>query len=249
MKIVRALWGNYEAFVSEIPTTPLFNEIVYVWGTDNKTFLDNLGYDTKLVSTNSDVYFNLDNTETFKHKLDCFKLASDDFGEFLFLDWDVSILKDIDNNFYSTFKGKDFCCPLYAYPNSFLDLLDTNTEWEIAVWQIEQIKQLKLYNWSWLIVLPNAGFFYCSNPSIPDKLIQITKENKLTTLVEEFSIFILSNCELTEYINKYEPTQIFGRPDGSWHFKVAGVNKDSSYRLNNYIRTLVDKDIYLKHYE
>ena len=43
-KIIRALWGKQEHTLNEVPESPLFdNEIVFVWGDENNTFLKERG--------------------------------------------------------------------------------------------------------------------------------------------------------------------------------------------------------------
>ena len=89
VQIIRALWGDYENYVDDI-STPKYNEIVYVWGEENDRYLKSFGHNTKLVSKNKCEYCDINNQ--FIQKLQSFKFAEDEYGEFLFLDWDVKEL-------------------------------------------------------------------------------------------------------------------------------------------------------------
>lgn len=40
IKIIRALWGNSEETISEIPSIPIYqNQVVFVWGENNEKIL------------------------------------------------------------------------------------------------------------------------------------------------------------------------------------------------------------------
>jgi hypothetical protein len=246
VKFIRALWGDYRSFINEIPDTPLFDELVYVWGVENMKFLNNLGYETKLVSVNPLIH--KDEIEKFNHKIDCFDFASDDFSEFIFLDWDVKLIKNIDDDFLINLNGKSFAAPLYAYPKNFLNLSNISNDQRTNFWLENQIKHMRKFKWDLdeLMVLPNAGFFYCSDKDIPKQMRQIVKINSITTLVEEFALFILSNCDLETYIKKYEPSQIFGKPDEDV-FILNNIEEECAKKLNTYISNIIKKDIYFKH--
>lgn len=246
VKFVRALWGNYKFFIKEIPQKPMFNEIVYVWGLDNLKYLSDLGYNTKLVSENPLTYKK--EIEKFNHKIDCFQLASEEYESFIFLDWDVFLFKPIDDDFYKSLDDKSFAAPLYSYPKKFIELSNTLNDFNANLWVNEQISRMKTYAWEYddLIVLPNAGFFYCYDKSVPKLLRKIVNENNILTLVEEFAIFVLSDCDLETYIKTYEPSQMYGKPDEDV-FVLSNIKQECAKKLNEHISTIIKKDIYFKH--
>jgi hypothetical protein len=51
VQVIRAVFGNFD--FNLIPSSPQFNEVVYVWGIDNKSQLDSMGYNTILCDRNS----------------------------------------------------------------------------------------------------------------------------------------------------------------------------------------------------
>jgi len=242
IKFIRAVWGQYDEFYN----TPPLNEIVYVWGIDKYKYLLSKGFDCVLVSEKSDVVN--DNIRKFYHKLECLRLAAQSYEKFIFLDWDVEIIREFDDKFFSYLEDKEFLVPTYAYPIEFLDLKDKIEFEHDRVWVNNQIIEMQKYGWRLdnEIVLPNAGFIYCSNKKIPNKLIEISNKLNIVTLVEEFSIFNYVNCDLEYYILNYEPTVIFGRSEDNI-FNSFNIKKQSQINLHNIINKLIKKDIYLIH--
>ena len=55
MKFIRILWGDFDRYKSQIieAKNDNLNEIVFVWGTENKNKLEDLGYNCHLISENS----------------------------------------------------------------------------------------------------------------------------------------------------------------------------------------------------
>ncbi len=241
IKFIRGLWGDFD----ELTPSPIYNEMVYVWGEKNHQKLIDRGFDCKLVSKDDRVYKKED--EKFIHKLDCLKYGVDDFNEVIFLDWDVISVKPIDDKFFTHFNKSDFMLPTYSYPKEFLKLYDffNGNQGE---WVNTQINEMKKYGWDLgdSIVLPNAGFMYCSNKNIPEKLIEITREMNLKTLVEEFATFCYVNCTLDEYIRTYEPPVIFGREVNNI-FYLGPINRKVEEHLHHKILHLIEKDIYFIH--
>ena len=78
IKIVKALWGKWQWFEKEIPTKPLFNELVIVWGEDKFKYLSNLGYECILADTNPNIK-DPDSIEAvveiYQHKLEALEIA------------------------------------------------------------------------------------------------------------------------------------------------------------------------------
>lgn len=238
VKFIRALWGDFKHFINEIPRKPMYNELVYVWGRDNFDFLKGLGYDTTLISEENEHHIGVDK---FNHKVECFLYASKQFDKFIFLDWDVKQVKKFNE---LIIKDVPFLSPVYAYPKEFyqLDYEPSN------MWIKNQIELMKKYTWDMedILVLPNAGFFYCGDNTIPTEMMKIIKKNNLTTLVEEFALFILSDCDLETYILNYEPTHINGRVSED-EFILNNIRTNCSKKINDYTSSIIKKDIYFKH--
>jgi hypothetical protein len=241
IKFIRGLWGDFD----ELTPSPIYNEMVYVWGEKNHQKLIDRGFDCKLVSNENKVYLNED--EKFKHKLDCLKYGMDDFNRVIFLDWDIKSIKPIDEKFYSHFDDSDFMLPTYSYPKEFLNLCDF-FDGNQGEWVNTQINEMIKCGWSLgdNIILPNAGFMYCSNKNIPEKLIEISQEMKLKTLVEEFATFYYVNCSLEEYIRTHEPSVIFGREIDNV-FYLGPINRKTEGDLHRKILHLIEKDLYFIH--
>lgn len=254
--IIRAFWGSQESLWNEVPERPLFNEEwVMVWGIKNEVRFKSMGYKTCLMAkTETEPEFSTI-WDHFAHKLAALKMAEDLCEEYLFLDWDVQIVKELDFNFWSQIRnGKAIQCPVYAYPVDYkknvLELIQSTPEknWDenLKLWINEQVKMLDLYNWQVddLLVAPNFCFFYSRRTEIMDNLMHIYKKLGITTCIEEFSLLVWANCSLDEFILKYEPTVIDGRPDGYNHFDIEST---VSKHANQYTRKFITKDIYLKH--
>jgi hypothetical protein len=240
MQIVRSLWGDYENYINDIEESK-YEDVVYVWGEDNNEFLKKLGYHTKLISKNKCNYCDINNQ--FIQKLQSFKFAEEDFGEFLFLDWDVKELKPLDGGFYNELRSQDFSASLYGYPKEF-----TNLKGLVDDWTDKQINLMDKHCWFYddIYILPNAGFVYSNRKGFGEDLIKIVEDYQIETLIEEFAIQIYSNMSLNDYILTYESKVINGRPE--WYsVNVNGVNIDSPKRINNYITSLIEKDLYLIH--
>ena len=242
IEFVRILWGNFK----DIKPTPLYNETVYVWGLDNYNKLIDLGYKCVLMSNENTIHNN-ENTK-FLHKLIGLKEASLNHNKFIFMDWDVELEKELDDEFFKEFDNKEFLMPTYSYPNEYLSLTDKLIDIGAKNWTNQQIIEMKKYGWreDENIVLPNAGFIYCANPSIPDRLLEIAIENKLTTLIEEFAMYIYSQTDFISYILKYEPSVIFGRPS-STIFTIGDIKRNTELILHNKIESLIKKNVYFTH--
>jgi len=239
IKVVRALWGDLNQFINEIPKKPNYNEMVYVWGVENDDYLKKCGYDTTLINKTN--IWNIN--KHYIHKLESFVEAEKMYGEFLFLDWDIKELKPLDEDFYTEVKSQKFSASLYGYPQEFIDL-----KGNIDEWTDKQINLMDRYCWfnDGVYILPNAGFVYSNKKGFGDDLIRIVNEYQIETLIEEFAIQIYSNMTLNDYVLNHESKVINGRPE--WYsVNVNGVNIDSPRRINNYVTNLVQKNLYLIH--
>jgi len=235
-KIVRAFWGDYSKRVDEIPLTPLFDETVFVWGDKNYEYLTSLGYKCEKMSSDDMRHYSVD--EMFFLKPLAWKKACEMFGSILFLDWDVYIVKPLDNDFWNDFDEKKFSAPIYSYPKGI----------ENEVWAEVLKKYLNKYSWEWdqFLVLPNAGLVYLDGIDTANQIVNIIENDKLKGLTEEFALYKLANCDLKTYLNLYEPKVINGRPDFHY-FDIGKFKGYFSKKLNKYTGTQVKKDIYLIH--
>jgi len=187
MKIVRVLWGNSDTTWNEIPEKPLFdNEIVYVWGTENQARLISRGYNTIILGPyiTQPEYSNI--YTHFVHKLHALSVAEKDFEEYLFLDWDVNIVKKIDDQFWDLIRSNGpIQIPTYSYPKGYESvvskfLLDNpenekvkNLDPNIIKWINVQNTMLEKYSWDFedINVVPNFCFFYSNGTNAISKLM------------------------------------------------------------------------------
>lgn len=227
VQIVRAVFGNFD--FNLIPASPQFNEVVYVWGIENKSILDSKGYTTILCDRNNLNFKYKSFLYIFMHKILALKKATESYSKFLFLDWDCDLLKNLDDSFFNYLNSKEFLAPLYSYDKSAFDNVQSNSD----DWDYNNSIQMKNYSWEYdgLYVLPNAGFIYVNNSNILSTILETTLSNKLKCLVEEYAIYIISNTTLDGYIEVYHP-------------KVC--NSSRSELLTNYISNIIDTDYYFQ---
>ena len=133
-----------------------FPLITLVFGTENKEFLENLGYECQLVS--EEPYKWDPNKYMYRHKLECFKQATKHLDEFIFLDWDCFPVQTIPNNFWNVLrsKKKDFQAILRRYNQP-------KCGWRK---RIDNGKRL----------VPEASWVYIRNKEIPKQMIEIWKD-------------------------------------------------------------------------
>lgn len=255
MRIVRALWGNSEYIRSEIPKIPLFGEkeIVFVWGKENKELLDKYGYKSLLVKdTQTDPKYS-SHLLHFAHKLKAIQLAEGFLDEFLFLDWDISLAKEIDDTFYEKIRlGNNIQVPLYGYNNDYKEevkksLISKNIlSLKVNDFLSHQFLNLERYHWRLndLKVVPCFCFLYVRGKfDLGKKLLNIMDEQGVVACIEEFTFQIYCNCSLEEYINKYEPLVLRGKETDK---NLRGM-AEAIKKINHYISDKVKKDIYLYH--
>jgi len=227
IKFIRAVWGDMD--LSLIPQIPQYNEVVYVWGIENKLQLDSMGYTTILCDRNK---FNFKYTSLlyeFIHKLIAIEKASKSFSKILFLDWDYNLYKNLDNDFFDYINTKTFLAPIYEY-----DIDDSIYSYnDLESFEYNKSELMKKYSWlkDGKYIIPNAGFIYISDSNIGNELLQIAKNQNLKTLIEEFAIQIWSNSNLENYIENFHPKVCFGRNESD---------------INTYVESIIEKDIYFK---
>jgi hypothetical protein len=262
--VVRALWGDTPRSLNEVLPCPIFKkEVAYVWGEENQLMLQRRGFDTVLMGTiSSSPEYSTIHTQYY-HKLEAIQRASNEFGEFMFLDWDCFALRPLDDYFYQTLKeGSDVQVPVYAYDDAkYLGIpklimaqnkhlpKPTISE-DLRLYMLSQEQQLRKYSWKHenLLVSPNFGFFYTRRPNIGNELMNIAKANKVENCIEEHAMFLWANCSLDQFITKYEPKIVQGTADESRTFLFNyNYQIDPVYRINQYVSKLIDKVMYLKH--
>lgn len=254
IQIVRALWGNNFNIHKEVPKTPIFkNEIVLVWGTKNYKFLSNLGYNVLLMDSGDIVIGDYTNYLThYGHKLEAIKQAESMFDEYLFLDWDVDVVKELDDEFYNLIRsGNNIQCPIYAYSKNYKDEIisyhrnnGTSSD-NLENFLKYHLDGLNKYSWNYndLYVIPNFCFFYSNKTNSASELHKLMVDNDLITCIEEFAMWIYSDCTLDEYILKYEPIVIRGKERD-----VSLPSMDNAFKtINKYVDTKLEKKIYLYH--
>lgn len=259
IKVVRAYWGVQKRFWKEIPEKPLWDELVYVWGKENEDRFRSMGYETRLMGEEVTKFEYSTIYDHFAHKLDVFDQAERDWKEFLFLDWDVEIVKEIDGRFWELVRSKPLQCPVYGYPRDYekkiwehieanpqkkwVQELDPNTR----DWVRVQNELLEKYNWNRedLQLVPNVCFFYSNHTGIPAKLKEIYERGEIKTCIEEFAMYAFADCSLDEFIERYEPYVIRGREDDCYHFDLE--EDDTMRRINRYVDAKIEKEIYLTH--
>lgn len=274
--IVRALWGSSKKVLDEIPKIPLFkNETVFVWGLENKEYLKSLGYIPVLVKDNVAKITNLRelhpddakgvleehlHTYTgdhrystpklhFAHKLEALRLADNMFGEYLFLDWDIDIIKPLDSLFFDHIKRRgSFQVPLYAYHEDWLREAEQKENLDKDTQEFVRTHNQLLNKYSWklnnLRICPNACFIYSNNQKIGTKLLDIFNDYNLEICIEEFATYLFTNCSLEEYIDRYLPIVLNGRETEPLSEGMNQAIKD----VNKFTDTLVKKQLYLHHY-
>ena len=243
IKVVRALWGDINLFIDDIRLANRNDCVVIVWGLDNYNSLTYLGFDCKMISTNdmSDV----DDSEMYHLKLVAMHEAALTYKSILFLDWDTKPIKEIDPHFEKTFFGKEWCAPLYCYPENLSSYAKTPIE---VKWGKMIDSMMKKYSWHMdgMNIIPMAGLIFVSSPIITKKLLDIYEEEKMKGLVEEFAMFKLANCSLIHYLKTYEPTVIRGR-ESEDKFTFGSYSDYSYFDLNKFIYKFVGKDCYYTH--
>ena len=228
---VRALWGE----VSNHRNGKIYKEIsdlkekdwfvVYVFGKENQKWLEEIGYKTVLVNEEPVVWSLSDNM--YRHKLEVFKSASEDFDEFAYLDWDCVPISDISNVWGELNKKDVFQANLFQYRT------------KKCLWREEDTRKVC-----------NGGFAYFRDKNAPDKMIgnynqfsnelEIKRENRkkrgLDLRLREKSLLFDDEPSMSKFIDDY----CGGWPgvDYYWeHFEpsVCNLRKKSVYSedLNN----------------
>lgn len=246
--IVRTVWGPFENTKPEVTNKEKFsNEVVMVWGKETNTYLKSLGYETILMSESEQEPEWKHPNLKFNHKIKAIKLADAIFDEYLLLDWDTFVEKPLDDNFTQLLRSKNnIQCTLYCIPENFYEILFNKYEIneEMTSFFENQHRLIKEYSWKFKgsYVFPNFSFFYSNKAKIGRTLEAIINDNDIVTNVEEFALFKYVNCELDEYIKKYEPVVSIGQRSDK--LEEVQISLDN---LKNYIDYSINKDLYFYH--
>lgn len=253
MEFIRILWGDFDKYKEQIIQAKQdgLNETVLVWGRSNFEKLKQLGY--KCMILGEDAYdYKIAKAHTFEdhrsliHKIKAIGLALEVFDEIIFVDWDVRKIKEIDSNFYDLIKNKnsELQVPLYVYPKKAFDILLNDVKeptMQIFFTKLQYFIEKYSYKVDDNLVLPNTGFFYCSNKKIIDQMLSIIESENLQTVPDELSVFAWSNCKMNDYILKYEPSVIGVKEHGYEWWNIE------EFELMKYKQTMMNKDIYFEH--
>ena len=167
---MRALWGEYDnshritkrrsetdGWIKKIIKNKFNTSFVtYVFGEENYKKLVEQGFNCILIDKNPLPFDAL--TEQYRHKLEALKYAFDEDGvdELIHFDWDVIPQKLLPNDFWDILGKKEAfqsCLQLYHRRK--------------ATWRKEDMRKI-----------PNGGFLYIRDKTIPDKIIKIWEEKK-----------------------------------------------------------------------
>lgn len=202
VKVVRALWGSY---LIDIPS-PQYDEVVYVWGKENKAKLDELGYTTVKMTNNLHEWgYEMDSYQ-YIHKIFAIQKALETFDKILFLDWDVKLIKDLDDEFFNGLPTNSFQAPLYSVSKNQIQ----NIPYLDDTWIGFEKRLTPNFTWEYgdLYAKVNACCIYTDIKDFGNQLLKISKENRLGSYIEEFAIFKLANKKLNYYVLFHCPTYI-----------------------------------------
>lgn len=123
--------------------------VVYVMGTDNYNQVKQYG--SKCVLVNKDPFMFDIVRHQYRHKLEIIKMAMEEYDEILYLDWD--------------------CIPQKKLPNNYWDILGKKEVFQANL----QIYHCRKCHWrkSDIRKVPNGGFIYIRDKSIPSKVIKL----------------------------------------------------------------------------
>jgi len=165
---IRGLWGIYSdendlikrryKMDSDIKNT-LTNKysppsVTYVFGEDNFNYLKSLGVEDLKLICKEPYLFNL-SKQQYRHKLEIYRMAMEDFDEFVYIDWDCSAKRKLPDDFWEKMGEKEY--------------MQAN---------LQQYKRIKcLWRQEDSRKVPNGGFLYIRDKKFPDEIIDCW-ENK-----------------------------------------------------------------------
>jgi hypothetical protein len=115
---VRTLWGIYDNkryyqrrakmdndIKLQLMTKPNVDFTTYVFGKDNLKFLEDKGVTKLRLLDDKPILWDME-TQQFRHKLEVFDKAMEEYDEIVFLDWDTYMIKDVPFDFWDQLKKK-----------------------------------------------------------------------------------------------------------------------------------------------
>jgi len=126
--------------------------ITYVFGEDNYKFLVDNGFNCKLIDKKP-IVWDID-TQQFRHKFEAFKLAAEEFDEFVFTDWDMMFIKPLPKDFWDKMYEKEeiqAILRIYKHPK--------------VSWRNKDCKDCSR-------IVPSGSFIYIRRKSIAEELIK-----------------------------------------------------------------------------
>lgn len=129
--------------------------VTYVYGEDNFKYLKDLGVnDLKLVQKEP---FKFDlTTQQYRHKLEIFRLAMEDFDEIVYIDWDCIAKSKLPSDFWEVMGKKEFCqANLQQYKR------------KKCMWRKNDVRKL-----------PNSGFLYIRDLDFTEEVIACWDRSK-----------------------------------------------------------------------
>lgn len=255
MQFIRILWGDFDRYSQQIidAKTDNLNEVVFVWGEDNKNKLEELGYLCHLIDINKYDYSIADNHTFINHKSLIHKIvgirnALEIYDEVIFVDWDCRKEKELDNHFFELIRSKNskIQVPLYTYPVvAFEMMLNEIKQPEVNNFISKLRTYVDKYSFRYgnNYIIPNTGFFYCSDINVINDLLKLIEVNDLQTVPDELSVFLYAqDLGMNGYIEKIDPLVIGGKIHG---YKWWNSIEDS---FDAYKNSINQKCIYFKHY-
>lgn len=126
---IRALWGKYDKSnrvlrrknrvdgnIEKMLTKPYHEPwITYVWGTDNKLMLEQMGVKNIILVSPEICQWDLVSMQ-YRHKLEAIRLAHEEYDQVVQLDWDCFPTRPLPADFWETLEKKhDFQSCLMQY--------------------------------------------------------------------------------------------------------------------------------------
>jgi len=126
--------------------------ITYVYGQENYDQLTGIGLECILID--KEPYYDNWYKRFYRHKLEIFKIAMEDYDEIVFLDWDCLPTKKLPDNFWKVLGKKE-------------SIQANLTQYKRAkcFWRKKEPRKI-----------PNSGFVYMRDKTIPQKIIDIWED-------------------------------------------------------------------------
>ena len=209
VKLIRGLWGSNEERERLSPYISQSNDIdkiqVYVLGEDNYNYLSKLGYSCVLM--NDREYICNSNLE---HKLHvCDWALANHSCPIIYLDWDTTLIHDLDANFYQYFASISFPIQLA------LDICDR----DICTWRDEDKR-----------IVPTSNLIYIRDCRVIEEILKIHKDLDLPKnsckVLMKYIDSLTGKWRGAEYYEKFFEIPFFNT---DFTKKIYGKDKDVVY--------------------